>query len=234
MTHALTVDLMTADLTTHSNLKRQDDSIDLATQLMAKLCHDFISPTGAIVSGLDLLDDPHAQDMRDEALNLIRASAKKLVTLVQFARLAYGAATNAESMNAKEIQALLQDAFSTLRAELIFCAPEDLILPRPMIRILVNLAYLTGQALPRGGQAHIEVTYDTQYLSLKGTAKGLRARLSSEALQGLKGEALSDGLHGQWIAPYWLYKLVNESQGELEVFCLDDQVNLSAHLILNR
>ncbi|MGZ3299264.1 MAG: hypothetical protein ACXU8O_09630, partial [Asticcacaulis sp.] len=31
---------------------------ELATQLVAKLCHDFISPAGAIMSGLDLLEDP--------------------------------------------------------------------------------------------------------------------------------------------------------------------------------
>ena len=71
------------------------DAHELATQLVAKLCHDFISPAGAIISGLDLLEDPSAQDMRQEALNLISASAKKMVTLVHFARVAFGAATSA-------------------------------------------------------------------------------------------------------------------------------------------
>ena len=66
------------------------DAHELATQLVAKLCHDFISPAGAIISGLDLLEDPSAQDMRQEALNLISASAKKMVTLVHFARVAFG------------------------------------------------------------------------------------------------------------------------------------------------
>ncbi|MBW8881895.1 MAG: histidine phosphotransferase, partial [Asticcacaulis sp.] len=72
----------------------------LATQMVAKLCHDFISPTGAIMSGLDLLEDPSAQDMKQEALNLIATSAKKLVALVYFARVAFGAATTSEAFSA--------------------------------------------------------------------------------------------------------------------------------------
>ena len=47
------------------------DGQELAALVAAKLCHDFISPSGAIVSGLDLLKDPSAQDMKDDALALI-------------------------------------------------------------------------------------------------------------------------------------------------------------------
>src|SRR5258708_5100521 len=73
-----------------NHLQRPDDpaettpvsGLQLAALLAARMCHDFISPAGAIVSGMDLLDDPTAQDMRDEALNLIGASAKKLVALL--------------------------------------------------------------------------------------------------------------------------------------------------------
>ena len=53
---------------------------EVAAFLAARMCHDFISPVSAMVSGLDLLDDPSAQDMRDEALGLIGASARKLVS----------------------------------------------------------------------------------------------------------------------------------------------------------
>ena len=51
---------------------------ELAAYLAARMCHDFISPASAIVSGLDLLEDPTAQDMRDDAMGLIAASARKL------------------------------------------------------------------------------------------------------------------------------------------------------------
>ena len=55
-----------------------DDRTEFASLLASRLCHDFISPASAISSGLDLLDDPSAQDMREEAMGLITSSAKKL------------------------------------------------------------------------------------------------------------------------------------------------------------
>ena len=57
------------------------DGQALAALIAGKLCHDFISPAGAIGSGLDLLKDPSAQDMRDDAMGLIEASARKMVVL---------------------------------------------------------------------------------------------------------------------------------------------------------
>ncbi|MDQ1155140.1 hypothetical protein [Brevundimonas sp. SORGH_AS_0993] len=61
------------------------EGAELAAFIAGKLCHDFISPSGAIVSGLDLMKDPSAQDMRDDALALIEQSARKMVALVHFA-----------------------------------------------------------------------------------------------------------------------------------------------------
>ena len=70
---------------------------DFAAMLAARLCHDFISPASAIVSGLDLLEDPSAQDMREDAMSLIASSARKLADLLQFCRVAFGASASAEA-----------------------------------------------------------------------------------------------------------------------------------------
>src|SRR6185369_5226515 len=70
---------------------------EFAAFLAARMCHDFISPASAIVSGLDLLEDPSAQDMREEAMGLIAASARKLADLLQFSRVAFGASASAET-----------------------------------------------------------------------------------------------------------------------------------------
>jgi histidine phosphotransferase ChpT len=64
---------------------------ELAAYLAGRMCHDFISPASAIVSGLDLLEDPSAQDMREEAMSLVSTSARKLADLLQFSRVAFGA-----------------------------------------------------------------------------------------------------------------------------------------------
>lgn len=190
---------------------------ELATQLVAKLCHDFISPTGAIISGLDLLSDPSAQDMRDDAVGLIQTSATKLVTLVYFARVAFGAATSAEAFSAKELNKTLSDVFSTMRANLEFDIADDIIFEKPAARALMNLGYIAGNALPTGGIATLRREETEDAIILTSDSKGPRARLKPEAVEGLNGQALSDGLSGQWIQPFWLHSVVQEAGGTLEI-----------------
>jgi histidine phosphotransferase ChpT len=83
--------------------------------LAARLCHDFISPASAIVSGLDLLDDPSAQDMREDAMSLIASSARKLADLLQFTRVAFGASASAENFDSRELEKLAQGVFNHVR-----------------------------------------------------------------------------------------------------------------------
>ncbi|ESQ86039.1 hypothetical protein AEAC466_02300 [Asticcacaulis sp. AC466] len=189
---------------------------DLATQLVGKLCHDFISPAGAIMSGLDLLEDPSAQDMRQEALNLIKASATKMVTLVHFARVAFGAATTSEAFNGGQLEKILSDMYTTMRAELDFAIPANMLFQKPAARALLNLGLLAGNSLPTGGKATLEATATDDGLVLTAEARGPRARLKPEAVEGLNGLPLGDGLNGQWIQPHWLYSVVQDAGGTLD------------------
>ena len=72
---------------------------EVAAYLAARMCHDFIRPASAIVSGLDLLDDPSAKDMKEDAMNLISGSARKLADLLSFTRVAFGASASAETFD---------------------------------------------------------------------------------------------------------------------------------------
>ncbi|MDC7683206.1 histidine phosphotransferase family protein [Asticcacaulis sp. BYS171W] len=203
---------------------------DLATQLVGKLCHDFISPTGAIISGLDLLSDPQAADMRDDAINLIQTSANKMVTLVHFARVAFGAASSAEAFSARELNKTLSDVFSTMRANLEFQIEDAIVFEKPAARALMNLGYIAGNALPTGGIATLTREETDTTIVLKSDSKGNRARLKPEAIEGLAGQPLSDGLTGQWIQPFWLYSVVKEAGGTLEVTAEPDHLSLTITL----
>src|SRR3954463_11580641 len=71
------------------------DALELAALLCSRVCHDLISPVGAIVNGLEVLDDDPKPDDREFALELIRKSAKTASARLQFCRLAFGAAGSA-------------------------------------------------------------------------------------------------------------------------------------------
>lgn len=202
---------------------------ELATLVAAKLCHDFISPSGAVMSGLDLLDDPTAQDMRDDAMGLIRQSAKKMISLVNFSRVAFGAATTAERFSSNELHTLLANMIEGGRAQLDWRVP-DISLSKPHARALINLAYLTVGALPMGGVATINAREEENGITIAGTAEGNRARLKPEAATGLRGEPLQEGLQGQWVQPYWLWLTISEAGGRLDTATEEGRVALIARL----
>ena len=204
------------------------DGVQLAALLAARMCHDFISPAGAIVSGLDLLDDPTAQDMREEALSLIGASARKLVALLAFDRVAFGGSSAAESFDVRELERLTRDVFAHGRAKLEWdVAPASL--EKPAARVVLNLAQVGAGALPIGGTAAVKVEGDSR-LTLSVTATGPRVRLRPEVVCGLKGEPLRDGLSGHWVQAYFLKGVVDAEGGSLEVSVDEAQMSVVVRL----
>lgn len=200
---------------------------ELAAQLAGRLCHDFISPASAIVSGLDLLEDPSAADMRADAMNLIEASAKKLVALLAFSRVAFGASTTAENFSADDLRRLTEGVYSHMRAELDW-AVELSVFNKPAARALLNLAQIGGAALPTGGQARISATQQDGEILMSVEATGPRARLRAEMLEGLHGEPLGEGLGGHWVQAYYLHALLKAAGGRVDALAGEGRVVLRA------
>jgi histidine phosphotransferase ChpT len=177
------------------------------------------------------MKDPSAQDMRDDALALIEQSANKMVALVHFARVAFGAATSSERFTARELRDLVVGMTAGGRASLDWRI-EAQEFSKPQARALTNLAYLTVGALPLGGNAVIQSRVAHGALFLEGFAEGARARLKPEAVVGLTGRRLTEGLPGQWIQPYWLWLTVKEAGGTLRVAVQEERIALVARMPL--
>jgi histidine phosphotransferase ChpT len=203
--------------------------VELAAHLAARMCHDFISPAGAISSGLDLLEDPGAQDMRDDALSLIADSARKLVALLAFDRVAFGASAAAESFDTRELERLAQGVFAYQRAGLEWSV-EPVSLPKPATRVLMNLTQICGAALPTGGTAQLSAREEGAVLVLTGRAVHPRARLRPEVLDGLNGERLGDGLGGHWVQAYYLRGLIDAAGGVLRTEFGEGEISVTARL----
>jgi histidine phosphotransferase ChpT len=195
--------------------------------LAARLCHDFISPTSAIVSGLDLLDDPSAQDMREDAMGLIASSARKLSDLLQFSRVAFGASSQTEIFDTRVLKTLTESIYSHSRAELDWRVemPE---LSRIPARALLNMAQVGAAALPMGGTAQVRALPGEGGVGLSVQSEGTRPRLKPEVLAGLRGEPVGDGLSGQWIQGAYLHHIIQSAGGRLAVEVTETRVTLVA------
>jgi histidine phosphotransferase ChpT len=208
------------------------DETELATQIVAKLCHDFISPAGAMNSALDLMTDPDSADMHADALDLMQQSSAKMIALVRYARVAFGAATSNQNFSAEELQTTVTDLLAGGRATIDWQIPAG-DYAKPHARILVNLAYVAVGALPTGGTATLSTSREDGHLVLTTLSEGPRARLKPEAVEGLSGADLTDGLPGQWIQPHWLWRSVRGQNGTLQVSTAENRVELVARLPLS-
>ena len=202
----------------------------IAAYLAARMCHDFISPVSAIVSGLDLLEDPEAQDMREDAMGLIAASGRKLAEMLAFTRVAFGASASAETFDPRELETLAQGIFRHQRADLEW-AVEASSLAKAAARTALNLAQLAGAALPLGGKARLQAVHDGGATVIAVEAVGPKARLRPDIAAGLAGDRLPDGMmHGHWVQAYYVHLFVTEASGRVFAEADGEKVTFAATL----
>lgn len=127
------------------------EGFELVSLLCSRLCHDLVSPVGAVTNGLEVLADETDAEMREMAMRLITQSADRAAHRLQFARLAYGSSGGPDGMvdmgEAKKVTtAVLEDHKITLewRCDLGTA-------PRLPAKLLANAAFLAAESLPRGG-----------------------------------------------------------------------------------
>jgi histidine phosphotransferase ChpT len=153
------------------------DALELAALLCSRVCHDLISPVGAIVNGLEVLDDNPKPEDKEFALDLIRKSAKTASARLQFCRLAFGAAGSAGA------QIDLGDAEKMARGHLedtktrIEWNPPRAYLPKNKVKLLLNMLVIAQQTIPRGGVLTVDQVGDGDTLGFRVNAAGLNARL---------------------------------------------------------
>lgn len=98
--------------------------MELAALLTSKICHDLISPVGAINNGLEVMADKNNADMHDFALDLVNKSAAQASSKLQFCRMAYGAGSSAGSeIDLGEAGAVARGFVESERTKLIWNAP---------------------------------------------------------------------------------------------------------------
>src|SRR5437870_4504593 len=160
-----------------STLSSAPDALELAALLCSRVCHDLISPVGAIVNGLEVLDDNPKPEDREFALDLIRKSAKTASARLQFCRLAFGAAgSSGAQIDLGDAQAMAKGHIEDGKITLGWNLPR-LLLPKNRVKLLLNMLVIAQQTIPRGGTLKIDPVGDGETMSFRVTAAGLNARV---------------------------------------------------------
>jgi histidine phosphotransferase ChpT len=158
-------------------------ALDLAALLCSRVCHDLISPVGAIVNGLEVLDEDKDEETKTFALDLIKKSAQQASAKLQFCRLAFGAAGSAgaqiELGDAEKVaRGLIEDGKTTI----VWNLPREFV-PKNRAKLLLNMLMVAVGTIPRGGV----LTVDPAEGGYRVAATGLNARLSPVTAELLAG-----------------------------------------------
>jgi histidine phosphotransferase ChpT len=146
------------------------NAVDLASLLCSRLCHDLMSPVGALNNGIELLADENDPDMREQILQLLADSARTSANKLKFFRLAFGAGGGfGDEIDVREAQTALEGLYGDGKIELGFVVSEQK-LPKGVVKLLLNLAMLAGDALVRGGRLDVgaERTADGIEIAVRG------------------------------------------------------------------
>jgi histidine phosphotransferase ChpT len=155
------------------------DPIDLAELLCSRVCHDIISPVGAIINGLEVLEEEKDAEMRGFALDLIKKSAEQASARLQFCRLAFGAAGSAgAAIDTRDAQIVARALFARERMELRWNTPAFL-MPKNQVKLILNLCLIAASAVPRGGVIEVMVSGAGEEAGIKVSAKGTNPKLAS-------------------------------------------------------
>ena len=153
------------------------DALELAALLCSRVCHDLISPVGAIVNGLEVLDDDPKPEDREFALDLIRKSAKTASARLQFCRLAFGAAGSAGAqIDLGDAQTMARGHLEDAKTKIAWNLPRVL-LPKNKVKLLLNMLVIAQQTIPRGGVLTVDPVGEGEAIGFRVTASGLNARM---------------------------------------------------------
>jgi histidine phosphotransferase ChpT len=188
-------------------------SAEFASLLCSRLCHDLLSPVGALNNGIELLADETDPAMRERCMELLAESAQTTANRLKFYRLAFGSAGGfGEHVDTREARAAIEGLHGSGKVRLGWMVDAPT-LSKPAIKTLLNLALIAGDALVRGGQLDIGAEGGEVVIR----AEGPRVVLDPELRNALLGQADPDLVSPRAAAAWLVHILVSENGGSVQV-----------------
>ena len=179
------------------------DALDLAALLCSRVCHDLISPVGAIVNGLEVLEEEKDEATKEFALDLIKRSAGTASAKLQFCRIAFGAAGSAGAqIDLGDAESIARGFLEDDKTKLAWNLPRAL-LAKNRVKLLLNMLLIAGQSIPRGGSLTVDPIGAGETMGFKVSAAGTNAKVPPAVPPLLAGETGAEGVDAHRIQPYY-------------------------------
>ena len=204
---------------------------DLAALLCSRLCHDLLSPVGALSNGLELLADETDEEMRARCIELLEQSAKTSTDKLKFFRLAFGAAGGfGDNVPVEEAQDVLNALASDAKRVELNWAIDEHSLPKPAVKVMLNLAQIALDALVRGGTLDIGAERRAGNIDLVARATAPKLAFDETIGHALHGDLKDHDITSRTAAAHMIALLAREMGGGLQYAVSDDALVLGAVL----
>jgi histidine phosphotransferase ChpT len=199
--------------------------------LASRVCHDLISPIGAVGNGLELLEDAD-DDMSDDALKLSLNCVRRASALLEFFRMAYGTAGSDAGLRWEAAKQLAEGLLDGPKTTLIWGpAPAGLNVPAAAPKLALNLVLLGTEMLPRGGEIAVALQAAGSRLIVSVVASGRDARLPEEVGAAMAAPAdPPPPLTARTVHGFFTARLAEAAGGRLEAVAQAPGVRLSASI----
>lgn len=187
---------------------------DLAALLASRICHDLISPVGAINNAMELYDDGGAEE---DALQLIRMSAANASARLQFARIAFGAAGSAGmEIDTGDAEDVAQKYMANEKAMLTWEGTRQL-LPKNEVKLLLNLILIANGSIPRGGDIKATLAREDGKSRFTIQCSGTMLRVPPRFLELYNGQTPDEPIDAHAIQSYYTLLLAELSNMQIDV-----------------
>ncbi len=192
--------------------------VELASLMCSRLCHDLLSPIGALNNGLELLADETDPAMRQRCLELLADSARTSANKLKFFRLAFGAAGSLGDMiDPREAQAAIQGLVADARRTTLGWLVEAEMLPKAVVKAMLNLSLIANEALVRGGTLDIAAEAAGDQVEIVVRIAGPRITLDP-VLRTMLVDGPGDGdVAARTAAAFLVHTLVTDAGGAVMV-----------------
>lgn len=206
-------------------------STDLAALLCSRLCHDMLSPVGALSNGVELLADENDPEMRRRCLELLEQSAQISADKLKFFRLAYGAAGGfGDQVDVAEARAVIDALARDAKRVAVNWALAESRLSKPAVKVLLNFAHMGIEALVRGGTIDIGAEVRDGATEIVVRAAGARIAFDETIGAALEGNLSKDKLSSRTAPAHLLCLLADHAGGGLQYRQTADALVLGAVL----
>ncbi|MCW9039315.1 MAG: histidine phosphotransferase family protein, partial [Rhodospirillales bacterium] len=189
------------------------DSIDLrvAGLLCSRMCHDLVSPVGAINNGIELLGDAGGS-VAEESLALIGRSAEQASRRLAFFRVAFGLGRPAGRMDGGRARGIVADYLADGPVSLEWNIAPVLCeeMPDGAVRLLLNLVLMLAESLPRGGVVSVHAADLSDGLGLALRAEGEKATIGDDRRGAISDAAAIADLTPRNVQAYFTSRLATE------------------------